>query len=1092
MRYFFHSIPHIDIRTYCLCIGVFFCFVLVTPLRADAADIESRSVLPNTDAEFYDGDTINFYGESVNVGGGTIVEGGWADVEIEWNYALPSIVSQNVNAFAGSMLGGFVGGQVKPLQKELIAPPGGHPTGEHRYRFNSDTTNQLAETNEANNRSAWRYFSVSETPFAPIITLTASQNPITAGESTNLEWNVQNADTCTFEPAGWNNAEALNGTEAVSPLVTTLYSIDCVGSGGNASKEFTVDVTMAPPSITFGASANPIDAGESTDLEWTVVGADTCTASGGWLGLKNASGATEIVSPLTTTTYTLTCDGDGGTTVKSQIVNVNIPVPVITFTATPTSIPNGGSSLLQWSVVGATSCYSNSSGFNSPTSKNPVSGSHSVSPTTNTTYTLSCGNSSGTSTLSRTVTVTGIPDLTIPVTFAGQQITTATGTTVQEGQTTIFKGRVRNSGTAGTLIGFTDRFRYAWGWPNYNNFSWVDRPALGAGQSHDPYDESAPFLFDRSGLLEVEFCGDQAITLPTSRIVESSDSNNCAWRTFSVPGLPGAPTLTMTLSPDMYLNSSAYALSRPLVGATTTITWSTTGATSCTGTDDSAATIDNGWSIGTKPTSGSYDVNPTATSSYSLSCTGPGGTVVKSVRVNLTVRPPQILSFTASQNPVPRGGTVQLSWTATSSASCTASGGWSGTKNRLGGTETTSSINAQTIYTLTCTTPGTLGGTVIRNITVDVYDPPPDITLGIQSGESNPITPLDTTALAWNVIGATSCTASGGGAPWDGARDPTSGNVTVEPNTSTTYTLSCTGPGGSASKSLTVTVVEAAPIVSFSVPQNTIIEGNPANLEWNVLGATACTPTTDPNDPSSAWNLVPSASLIASGGDSLTISPDITRKYILDCSGPWGQTIRDLTVYVIPEAVIDTFELCTVGPDPECRNPSNTSDINPWTINPGTPLEIQWEANEDTATFCSQVEGNGFYTDSEMSGTDAVSATPYPDTADEYTVACGSAGLLTGFATIYLRTNPVSPEISISPRILPPGGGELTVSWDTNNGDQSICSLTGGGLSGLLPVTGSDVGETTLSIYGRTTFTLTCGSEADSVTVELSPTMYET
>jgi uncharacterized protein (TIGR03118 family) len=60
------------------------------------------------------------------------------------------------------------------------------------------------------------------------------------------------------------------------------------------------------------------------------------------------------------------------------------------------------------------------------------------------------------------------------------------------------------------------------------------------------------------------------------------------------------------------------------------------------------------------------------------------------------------------------------------------------------------------------------------------------------------------TTLSWSATGATSCMASGA---WSGA-EPASGSITVDPAAagSYQYTLSCTGSGGTSSKSTTLTV----------------------------------------------------------------------------------------------------------------------------------------------------------------------------------------------------------------------------------------------------------------------------------------------
>jgi hypothetical protein len=81
--------------------------------------------------------------------------------------------------------------------------------------------------------------------------------------------------------------------------------------------------------------------------------------------------------------------------------------------------------------------------------------------------------------------------------------------------------------------------------------------------------------------------------------------------------------------------------------------------------------------------------------------------------------------------------------------------------------------------------------------------PAPTITLtatpaAVASGQA--------TSLQWSTTDATACTASGG---WTGTK-ATSGTETPATITAaTTYTLTCTGPGGSANKSVNVTIAAA-------------------------------------------------------------------------------------------------------------------------------------------------------------------------------------------------------------------------------------------------------------------------------------------
>ena len=86
-------------------------------------------------------------------------------------------------------------------------------------------------------------------------------------------------------------------------------------------------------------------------------------------------------------------------------------LPTVTLTANPSTIQSGGSSALVWqSSTDADSC--NTDGWASNIMTN---GSQTVSPTTTTTYNITCTNSSGQATASATVTVTNAPIISTPV-----------------------------------------------------------------------------------------------------------------------------------------------------------------------------------------------------------------------------------------------------------------------------------------------------------------------------------------------------------------------------------------------------------------------------------------------------------------------------------------------------------------------------------------------------------------------------------------------------------------------------------------------------------------------------------------------------
>jgi hypothetical protein len=82
---------------------------------------------------------------------------------------------------------------------------------------------------------------------------------------------------------------------------------------------------------------------------------------------------------------------------------------------------------------------------------------------------------------------------------------------------------------------------------------------------------------------------------------------------------------TTTLAPAPVPTLSFSASSSTITsGQSSTLTWSSTNATSCTAS--------NGWT-GSKPINGSQAVSPTATTTYTLTCAGAGGNMAQSVTI---------------------------------------------------------------------------------------------------------------------------------------------------------------------------------------------------------------------------------------------------------------------------------------------------------------------------------------------------------------------------------------------------------------------------------------------------------------------------
>jgi pectate lyase len=96
---------------------------------------------------------------------------------------------------------------------------------------------------------------------------------------------------------------------------------------------------------------------------------------------------------------------------------------------------------------------------------------------------------------------------------------------------------------------------------------------------------------------------------------------------------------------------------------------------------------------------------------------------------------------------------------------------------------------------------------------VQAFERSGSVSLPIVTLSASPtsITAGGSSTLNWTSTNATSCTASGG---WSGTK-ALNDTQSVSPTTNTTYTLACTGSGGSDIKSVTVSVAAAGPVKAF-------------------------------------------------------------------------------------------------------------------------------------------------------------------------------------------------------------------------------------------------------------------------------------
>ncbi len=177
------------------------------------------------------------------------------------------------------------------------------------------------------------------------------------------------------------------------------------------------------------------------------------------------------------------------------------------------------------------------------------------------------------------------------------------------------------------------------------------------------------------------------------------------------------------------------------------------------------------------------------------------------------------------------GGASTLKWSTQNATACSASGAWSGSKS-VSGSQSSGALTQSATYTLTCTGHS---GSATQSATISVKSAPPTVALA-----ANPSTVASGTSstLSWNATNSTACSASGA---WSGAKSASGSQSTGVLTSSKTYTLTCTGPGGSALQSTTVSVKTAAPVVTLSVGPSAVTSGGSATLTWTSTNTTSCT-----------------------------------------------------------------------------------------------------------------------------------------------------------------------------------------------------------------------------------------------------------
>jgi uncharacterized cupredoxin-like copper-binding protein len=266
----------------------------------------------------------------------------------------------------------------------------------------STTTYTLAATGPAGTVNATVTVQVGNQPGNPqIVRFEANPVSIQPGQQSTLSWTTNGAQTVTISGVG---SVTPNGSTTVSPTQTTTYTLTATSADGH-SVTAPVTVIVAPGTVpqvvTFVANPPTIDAGSSSQLCWQVIGATSVSIDPG-VGSNLNGNDCATVKPTTTTTYVLTATNATGRIQASVTVNVG-QLRILSFTSDPVySTAAGNPVTLAWQTQNALSVVIVGNELAPQTL--PASGSLTVNPITNTTYTLTAYGPGG-QTVSTTISV---------------------------------------------------------------------------------------------------------------------------------------------------------------------------------------------------------------------------------------------------------------------------------------------------------------------------------------------------------------------------------------------------------------------------------------------------------------------------------------------------------------------------------------------------------------------------------------------------------------------------------------------------------------------------------------------------------------
>ncbi|MBI2678991.1 MAG: hypothetical protein HYX28_09440 [Candidatus Koribacter versatilis] len=309
------------------------------------------------------------------------------------------------------------------------------------------------------------------------------------------------------------------------------------------------------------------------------------------------------------------------------------------------------------------------------------------------------------------------------------------------------------------------------------------------------------------------------------------------------------------------------------------------------------------------------------------------------------------------------GATAVLTWTSQDADSVTID-------NAIGRVALSGSMNVtpaqNTTYTATATNSR---GSASMSASVTVSTPVSPATIAATADKTT-VTAGDLATLSWNSTNADTVSVSPDIEIEGADRFPLSGNVTVSPSATTTYTFTATNSLGSVQSAVTITVNQVPPSITLSADKSSILPGDSATLSWTSEHADTIT-------------IDQGVGSVTAPSGTQSVTPGATTTYTATATGAGGTATSSVTITAAAAGQLGV-----------------SLSADPTTVSAGQTATLIWDSQNATSVSisncgaCSGLSGSAQVTPPvtttyTATATDASSATKTASATVEVVAAGG-------------------------------------------------------------------------------------------------------